>query len=148
MGELTIDFRLDPLLKLDTKLLNQNNGKLLIDVDGELTITLGDSRFFHEPSFALLEFGVSLKRWRTKNSNANKDFHYFTMEHDEREGPMLAFTRKSENKWQLFSIWQEFSHSDLIGTEELLEAVDHYLAELEEVLLERFVLRYRDFMRR
>lgn len=147
MEKLTIDFTLDPSLRLDPKLLKQKNGKLLIDVDGEITITLGDSRFFWEPSFTLLEFGVALKRWRTKNSDANKDFHFFTMEHDEREGPILAFNKKSAGQWQLFSIWQEFEHEELIGTENLLEAVDQYLAELEDVLMERFGLRYKDFMK-
>ena len=147
MGKLTIDFKLDPLLELDPKLLKQKNGKLLIDVDGELTITLGDRRFFWEPSLTLLELGVALKRWRTKDPGANKDFHFFTMEHDEREGPILAFNRKSAGQWQLFSIWQEFEHLDLIAAEDLLEAVDGYLAELEAVLVDRFGLRYKDFMR-
>lgn len=144
---MTIDFTLDPLLELDPKLLKQKNGKLLIDVDGELTITLGDRRFFWEPSFTLLELGVALKRWRTKDPNPNKDYHFFTMEHDEREGPILAFNRKYEGKWQLFSIWQGFEHVDLITTEELMEAIDRYLTELEAVLIARFRLRYRNFVK-
>lgn len=148
MGNLKIDFKLDPLLELDRKLLKQKDGKLLIDVDGELTMTLGERCFFSEPSFTLLELGVALKRWRTKDPDANKDFHFFTMEHDEREGPILAFNQKSEGWWQLFSIWQEFEQEDLIGPKDLLGAVDCYLAELEKVLTERFGLRYSDFMRR
>lgn len=148
MGMLKIDFFLDPSLELDQKLLKQKNGKLLINVDGELTITLGDSRFFWEPSLTLLELGVALKSWRMKDPYANKDFHFFTMEHDEREGPILAFRRKDASGWQVFSIWQKFSHDGLIATEDLLGAVDRYLATLEEVLIERYGLRYRDFMRR
>lgn len=148
MGILKIDYKLDLLLELDQKLLKQKNGKLLIDVDGELTITLGDRCFFREPSLTLLELGVALKRWRTKDPDVNKDFHFFTMEHDEREGPIFAFNQKSEGQWQLFSIWQEFEHEDLIGTEDLLGAVDDYSNRLEKVLSERFGLRYSDFMRR
>lgn len=148
MAMLKIDFNLDSLLVLDRKLLKQKNGKLLIDVDGELTITLDERCFFHEPSLTLLELGVALKRWRTQDLYANKDFHFFTMEHDEREGPILAFRRKDASGWQVFSIWQKFSHDGLIATEDLLGAVDRYLATLEEVLIERYGLRYRDFMRR
>lgn len=148
MTMLKIDFNLDPALTLDPKLLKQKNGKLLIDVDGELTITLDERCFFHEPSLTLLELGVALKSWRMKDPDANGDFLFFTLEHDEGEGPILAFRRKSERKWQLFSIWQEFSHEELISTGDLLKAVDRYSAELEEVLIERYGLRYRDFMRR
>lgn len=147
MGALAIDFKLDPALELDAKLLRQKNGKLLIDVDGELTITLGERLFFGEPSFTLLELGVALKRWRLQDPNANKDFQFFTMEHDEREGPILAFNQKSPGQWQLFSIWQEFEHEEFICGADLLEAVDEYLSELETVLAERFGLRYSDFMK-
>ncbi|WP_203333525.1 hypothetical protein [Planococcus beigongshangi] len=148
MKTLNIDFNLDPFLTLDPKLLKQKNGKLLIDVDGELTITLGESRFFGEPSLTLLELGVALKRWRIEDPNAIKDFHFFTMEHDEKEGPILAFRRQGKSGWQLFSIWQAFSHDGLISAEDLLEAVDRYLATLEEVLIKRYGLRYQDFMKR
>lgn len=148
MINLAIDFTLDPSWKLDSKLLKQKNGKLLIDVDGELTVTLGDRCFFWEPSLTLLELGVALKRWRAQDQDANNDFHFFTMEHDEREGPILAFIRKDDGWWQLFSIWQAFSHEDVIPANDLLQGVDRYLTELESVLMERYNLRYRDFMRR
>lgn len=148
MTRLAIDFKLDPSLELDPKLVKQKNGKLLIDVDGELEITLNGCRFFWEPSFTLLELGVSLQRWRLKDPEANKDFHFFTMEHDEREGPILSFTKKNGGQWQLFSIWQEFEQEDAIPTNDLLEAVDRYLKSLEALLIERFNLRYRNFMKR
>ncbi|ALS75828.1 hypothetical protein AUC31_11780 [Planococcus rifietoensis] len=61
MASLVIDFELDPSLRLDQKLLRQRNGKLLLDVEGELGISVDHSCFFREPSLALLEFAVSLK---------------------------------------------------------------------------------------
>ncbi|MBD8014591.1 hypothetical protein QL992_07410 [Microbacterium sp. APC 3898] len=147
MENLAIDFELDPLLKLDKKLIRQKNGKLLIDVQGELTIHIGHSCFFHEQSLALLELGIALKKWRVKDSEGENDFYYFTMEHDEREGPILAFVRKSENEWQLFSIWQEFEHKSTIASDVLLKAVDRYLTKLEDTLLRKFNIKYSYFTR-
>ena len=145
MTSLAMHFALDPILTLDKKLVRQKNGKLLTDVQGELKITMDESCFFHEPSLALLELGVSLKTWRTRDPGAAESFHYFTMEHDEREGPILAFIRKSEDEWQLFSIWQEFKHEDTVSLDVLLRAVDQYLVELERVLMNRFNLKYSNF---
>lgn len=147
MANLAIDFRLDPLLKLEKSVLHQRSGKLLIDVEGELNITIDHSCFFREPALALLELGVHLKEWRVKDSNAINNFYHFTMEHDEREGPILAFIKESENKWHLFSIWQEFKHEETITTEILLKAVDRYLTELEETLIKRFNIQYSNFIK-
>lgn len=83
--------------------------------------------------------------WRTRDPGAAKNFYHFTMEHDEREGPILAFVKKSETEWHLFSIWQEFKQEDTLSQDVLLEAVDQYLVDLEEVLIKRFRIRYSDF---
>lgn len=82
-----------------------------------------------------------------EDSREISDFYYFTMEHDEREGPILAFIKKSENEWHLFSIWQEFKHEDTISSDVLLKTVDRYLTELEETLIKRFNIRYSDFIK-
>ncbi|WP_211655418.1 DUF7878 domain-containing protein [Planococcus alpniumensis] len=146
MAVLVIDFELDPSLRLEQKLLRQRNGKLLLDVEGELRISVDHSCFFREPSLALLEFAVSLKEWRTKDSSAIHSFYYFTMEHDEREGPILALIKENESAWKLFSIWQEFNHESIISTDVLLKAVDRYLTAFEEILVTRFNIRYSDFI--
>lgn len=147
MASLVIDFELDPSLRLDQKLLRQRNGKLLLDVEGELGISVDHSCFFREPSLALLEFAVSLKEWRMKDSKRPSSFYYFSMEYDEREGPILAFIRENDNKWRLFSIWQEFEHEGIISTDVLVKAVDRYLTEFEEILTVRFNIRYSDFIK-
>lgn len=86
-----------------------------------------------------------MKTWRTRDPEAAESFYYFTMEHDEKEGPILAFIQKSEDEWKLFSIWQEFEHQETISLDVLLRAVDQYLSELEELLMNRFRIRYSDF---
>lgn len=146
MANLSIDFKMDTALKLEKKLLQQRNGKLLIDVQGELRISIDQSIFFLESSLALLELGVELKSWRKKDPKAENSFYFFTMEHDEREGPILAFIKKGEDEWHLFSIWQEFKHKDVVSSEVLLKAVDQYLVELEEMLVKKFTIRYSDFI--
>lgn len=40
---------------------------------------------FLEPSLTLLEFRIALTKW-----NREKNFYYFTIEHDEREGSILG----------------------------------------------------------
>ena len=144
MASLAMPFALDPILTLDKKLVRQKNGKLLIDVQGELKVMLEESCFFHEPSLALLELGVDLKKWRARDPQASENFYYFKMEHDEREGPILAFIKQGEDEWKLFSIWQEFKHEDTVSLDVLLRAVDQYLSELEELLMNRFHIRYSD----
>ncbi|WP_298831052.1 hypothetical protein [uncultured Planococcus sp.] len=119
----------------------------MIDVAGELKIMIDESCFFHESSLALLELGVKLKIWRTRNPGVVDNFYYFTMEHDEREGPILAFIQKSGKEWHLFSIWQEFKHEAPISLDVLFRAVDQYLVELEDMLIKRFNIRYSDFVK-
>ncbi|KOF09256.1 hypothetical protein AC739_16185 [Planococcus glaciei] len=82
-----------------------------------------------------------------KYSEGENDFYYFMMEHDEREGPILAFVRKSENEWQLFSIWQELEHENTIASDVLLKAVDRYLTKLEVILIKKFNIKYSYFTR-
>ncbi|ALS75829.1 hypothetical protein AUC31_11785 [Planococcus rifietoensis] len=82
-----------------------------------------------------------------KDSKRPSSFYYFSMEHDEREGPILAFIRENDNKWRLFSIWQEFEHEGIISTDVLVKAVDRYLTEFEEILTVRFNIWYSDFIK-
>ena len=81
-----------------------------------------------------------------KDPKAENSFYFFTMEHDEREGPILAYIKKGEDEWHLFSIWQEFKHKDVVSSEVLLKTVDQYLVELEEMLVKKFTIRYSDFI--
>lgn len=53
---------------------------------------MNDKCFFLEPSFVLLEFGIALIKWKRETN-----FHYYTIEHDEGEGPILAFIKKQES---------------------------------------------------
>ncbi|AJD89588.1 hypothetical protein JMA_02710 [Jeotgalibacillus malaysiensis] len=134
-------FELDQTNQIEPKLLKKRNGKLLVDIQGRLDIFVNDRCFFSEPSLALLEFGVALKRW-----NREDHFRYFTMEHDEREGPILAFIEKEACRWSLFSIWQECDAHEPLTFEVVSGAVDTFLLELDKDLINNYGIKIDDFI--
>lgn len=139
LTKLEIQFQLDTTIKIDPKLIRQKNGKLLVDIQGKLEILLNRECFFVEPSLALLEVGVALSKWDRKN-----DFYYYTMEHDEREGPILAFFHDKRG-WQLDSIWKEFACGERIPIDTISKAVEIFLDELDEALMRHYGLNTRKF---
>lgn len=145
MHNLIINFEFIPSLSVDQKLLNEKNGKLLIDVQGKLEVLIDEVSFFLEPSLALLEFGVNLARWRKAIEDTQEDFYFFTMEHDERDGPILAFINKGDNKWSLCSIWQEYEHKESLPLNVILTAVDLFLLNFDRKLKKNFGIITGDF---
>ena len=142
---LHLNFEFISSLTIEEELLNERNGKLLVDIQGKLEILANDKCFFLEPSLALLELGVNLAKWRRKIGVTQEDFYYFTMEHDERDGPILAFINKGDNKWSLFSIWQEYEHKDSLSINIIRDAVDLFLLNLDRELIKNFGISISDF---
>ncbi|WP_427138852.1 hypothetical protein [Psychrobacillus psychrodurans] len=145
MHTLKFNFEFVPTLTVDKKLLKEKNGKLLVDIQGKLEICINNKRFFLEPSLAILELGVHLARWKRDIDDTQKDFYYFTMEHDERDGPILALVNKRDNKWSLFSIWQEYEHKESLPINVITVAVDLFLTHLNKELIKNFGINIGDF---
>lgn len=141
MHKLTLEFELDQTNPIEPKLLKKRNGKLLVDIQGRLDIFINGRCFFSEPSLALLEFGVTMKKWKRE-----KDFYYFTMEHDEREGPILAFVEKEKKQWTLFSIWQKYNLNEQLTFNVISDAVDSFLMELDKDLIKNYRIKIDDFI--
>ncbi|MBU8790997.1 hypothetical protein KM885_09375 [Oceanobacillus caeni] len=141
MNTLKLKFELDSSSFIEPKLIKKRSGKLLVDIQGRLEVFLNDHCFFLEPSLALLEFGMALKNWRQE-----EDFHYYTIEHDEREGPILAFNKIEENYWTIYSIWQLYESKELLDLDRIIEAVDLFLLELDRELLKKYGFNMDEFI--
>lgn len=137
-----MQFELDTTNSIEPKLLKKRDGKLLVDIQGRLEVLVNDKCFFLEPSLALLEFGIAFRKWDRK-----RDFYYYTIEHDESEGPILTFNHKGENDWYVFSIWQEFESKESLTINMVREAVDSFLLELDEELLRNYGFKIDDFLK-
>ncbi|WP_068672130.1 hypothetical protein [Oceanobacillus sp. Castelsardo] len=142
MNTLKLQFELDTKSFIEPKLIKKRSGKLLVDIQGRLEVFVNDHRFFLEPSLALLEFGIALKNWRRE-----ENFYYYTIEHDEREGPILVFNKIEENYWTIFSIWQLYESKELLALDRIIEAVDLFLIELDSELLKNYGFNIDDFIK-
>ncbi|MDW0114728.1 hypothetical protein QT711_16145 [Sporosarcina saromensis] len=140
MTSLQIHPQVDTTVEIEQKLIRQRNGKLLVDIQGKLEILVNGKCFFLEPALALLEFGVALSKWDRMN-----DFYYYTMEHDEREGPIIAFIH-DDRGWRLDSIWREFDCEERLPDYTITEAVDHFLANVDGAFMRYYGINTRDFI--
>ncbi|KAA9338230.1 hypothetical protein F0P96_05130 [Hymenobacter busanensis] len=66
--------------------------------------------YCRDENILLLEFSQTLRAWltHTENSGQEMSMEYFTMDHDEREGPILKFELTPTQRYRLYSIWQEY----------------------------------------
>jgi hypothetical protein len=145
LNTLKFAFEFIPSLSIDQKLLKEKNSKLLVDIQGKLEVWINNKCFFLEPSLALLELGVYLARWKRDIDDTPEDFYYFTMEQDEKDGPIIAFINKGDNKWSLFSIWQEYEHKESLPINVIRAAVDLFLLDLDTELIKNFGINIGHF---
>ena len=141
MSTLKLRMVLDTKNNVDSKLIKKRNGKLLVDIQGRLEVFVDGKCFFFEPSLALLEFGIALKKWKR-----DKNFFYYTIEHDEREGAILAFINNGQDDWKLFSIWQLFESQNKLTLDMISDTIDSFLIELDDELLKNYGFNINDFL--
>ncbi|MDQ0232102.1 DUF7878 domain-containing protein [Metabacillus malikii] len=130
-------FKLNKDNQIDTR---EKDGKLLLDIEGKLEVMINNQCFFSESYLALLEFAVALSQWDQKDS-----FTYYTMEHDEREGPILTFRKHEDNTWSVFSIWQTFEYNGTISSTILHSEVDRFLLAINNELAQTYKLTTKSF---
>lgn len=113
--------------------------KMLADVEGNLTITLGQNVFFNEEYILVLELAIILIRWLKKVEFGDLvNFHYESMDYEDK--PILAFIINDDHTWRLYSVWETFTDSSHISLEELLQATKKFIAELLTYLKTNFGL--------
>lgn len=140
---LEIKSKLDRKANVDRGDLRKLDGKLIVDIQGELGIKIGDRQFFREQSLALLELAIALIKWDGK-----QDFYYYTIEHDEKEGPLLAFLHRGTDYWKLESIWQAYEMINLVNGDGLRKAVNHFLQDFNNQIERDYHFTVERFLRK
>ena len=73
-------------------------------LEGEVVIKVNQQVFLQEPYMLLAELGIKLKNWLAKKLEVlgPLPFKYFTMDHDESEGPIISLQPIDEEQYQLY----------------------------------------------
>jgi hypothetical protein len=101
-------------------------------ITGNLNIYIDEKLFFEEPFTNLAELGWKLGKLLQKiRSGVRENMDFDTIDHDEA---IINFLYEGEDNWRIYSIWQEFETDKYISTTVLVEAVTHYLHELNKEL--------------
>lgn len=101
-------------------------------IEGMLDISLDERLFFHDDYICLAEFGLELGKWLSKIQNGfNESMHYETIDHDE---VIMDFLYKGNKMWKIYSIWENFESNDYVTTNVLVDAVRHFLRDLNKSL--------------
>lgn len=140
--EIKLRSAIDSSVKLDVKDLKKLNPKLIIDIQGLFEIEIENTIFFREPSLALLELAVACHSWNFKDK-----WEYFTLEHDEKEGPILAFMPVEGEQWRMYSIWQQFEMENTVHVEKLRQSVETFLRDLDKQLQSLYDFTIEEFMK-
>ncbi|MEH7110108.1 DUF7878 domain-containing protein [Bacillus sp. JJ1764] len=114
-------------------------------IEGALNIYVNEKLFFDDPYINLAELGIQLGEWLQKiRRGLREDMNYDTIDHDEA---ILNFLYVGNDYWRIYSIWQKFETHKYITTTVLVEAVTHYIKELNKELHEiEYVVKLDDFL--
>ena len=108
-------------------------------LDGELVIKVNRQLFFQQPNMLVAELGIKLKDWLAKRQEVlgPLPFEYFTIDHDESEGPIISLQPIDEEQYCISSIWQEIEGPVLISQQLFADAAQLFIRQLETELLSR-----------
>ncbi|MBO8176864.1 MAG: hypothetical protein H0Z31_05320 [Bacillus sp. (in: Bacteria)] len=143
--ELKFIFDIDSNKKIEKELIASCDYKLIVDIEGRLDIYVNDKLFFSDQYILLLELGISLTKWIQKiKLDKTEDFKYVTMDYN--DGPILEFIKCSNNRWRIYSQWQEFECHMEIPEYTLVQVVEHFLIDLQERLLNTYQINLKDYV--
>lgn len=144
-SKIEIRFIIDIDKNIDKNLISANNRKLLADIEGSLSIYIDGIVFFKEEYILLLEFATTLSNWLNQiEKGVYQDFVYETMDYS--EGSLIEFNKKSDDVWEISSIW---GNKDIIMSlciEDIIIAVNRFLTDFRKELYTNFSISLEKFV--
>jgi len=100
--------------------------QLLLRVDATFQVTVDERVFFNEPSFAIIEFGVTASAWLHNEG----DLNHRSMESS--ENPLLAFYEIDNDLFRPYSPYQNESNWPAVEKWQLRGALDFFVRRLKK----------------
>lgn len=108
-------------------------------LEGEVVLMINQQVFLQEPHMLLAELGIKLKNWLAKRLEVLGllPLEYFTMDHNESEGPIISLQPIDEEQYQISSIWQKIEGTVVIPQQLFADGAQSFIQRLEAELLSR-----------
>lgn len=98
-------------------------------LEGLLKIIIDNIIFFNQSGILLIEFAILIDKWLERiKLDEFADFIFETMDNDE---PIISFEYVKGDFYRIESIWKETEVVELILKEEIINAFEKYLVNLE-----------------
>lgn len=108
---------------------NPRSWDLQLDVVADIVVTVDEVALFVETDFPIVEFALSLRRWKKDHFALKKEYVYTSQETDETG--WIWFRAVGPNVWFVGSgLDHETAHR--VSGNELLDCVTKYLSDVEE----------------
>lgn len=104
-------------------------------VVGEFTIHVNNNLLYKEIDFCLVEFAIDLAVWMKQVGKGLTDFRYESVE--SAEIGLVSFV-KSNDRWRVESVHQEYAEETTFTTDEIIESAERFIAKLRIDLLDKF----------
>jgi hypothetical protein len=114
---------------------------LEIGVTASLSIRVDERIVYQEVMFPIVELRVALERWTRGGSDA-PDFEFVSMESD--EVGLVWVRHQSSGRWRVGSIDQDVPALEEFDWDEVMAAVDQYIAKVDQWVYVHLNLRVAD----
>jgi hypothetical protein len=101
-------------------------------LEGVLKILINNAIFFNQSGMLLIEFAIFIDKWLDKIKVGEcLDFVFETMDNDES---IISLNYVKSDFYRIGSIWQEVEVTELLSKEQIINAFEKYLVNLETEL--------------
>ncbi|MEY8749147.1 DUF7878 domain-containing protein [Alkalicoccobacillus gibsonii] len=126
---------------------NRSDVSAILCVEATLTIWHDQQLFVRIEGLTILEFYKSLIEWiKLDHKNKLQAFTYFSIDHDESEGPILSLVPYND-KVSMQSIWSEQEQPLILKQKEVLEAFISLEQDLQKEIERTFTIDLKSFIK-
>lgn len=101
--------------------------QILLHINGDFTVYIGDRLLYSEPYFTLIEFAVSASRWSSTAHSTGRDLVFESQESDTSG---LVWLKRSGDGWTVGSAYQRHQEHTLFDLSEIITAIEDYVSRL------------------